>query len=58
MSGLYAKGIAPPDAGHSPLYTALISISENPGMNIRRCTASYHPVEQQSKEHVEYFLLL
>jgi hypothetical protein len=53
MSGLYAKGIAPPDTGRSPLYTALISVSENPGMNIRRCTASYHPVEQQSKEHVE-----
>jgi hypothetical protein len=32
--------------------------SYNPGMNIRRCTASYHLVEQQSKEHVEYFLLL
>jgi hypothetical protein len=58
MSGLSAKGIVPPDAGRSPLYTVLIRVSLNPGMNIRRCTASYHPVEQQGKEHVDYFLLL
>jgi hypothetical protein len=28
MSGLYAKGIAPPDARCSPLYTSLIKVYE------------------------------
>jgi hypothetical protein len=28
MSGLYAKGIAPPDARRSPLYTSLIRVYE------------------------------